>query len=601
MAQNRRVRRLAVAVLTAALATTACSGGGAGARNDEPPANGPAPTGQPSTGSGFDAASFGVANPSTATGGELHLGSAINCDSWDPQRTYFIHCWNWQRLFTRQLLTFGGAPGTGNLTPVPDLATALGEHNADFTRWTYHLKPDIKWEDGTPITSRDIKYGISRLFAINFLALGPAGTYLCLLSSCNSRGIASYRGPYEDTKAGVPSIETPDDRTVVFHLTSSYAQWDRLMTLPAAAPVPAGKDTGASYGLHPVASGPYKIESYQPGKSIRFIRNSAWLPSTDTVRVPKLDSIDLTILAKADDLDQRIEQGSLDLLDLGSPQPAWQARIMANPELIAYADNPHTTAIRYLALAPSVRPLDNVHCRRAIHHALDKVALIEAHGGPLTGSVAGSMAPPGVPGHDPGYDPYPSGLDGTGDLDRARTELRECGRPDGFEIGMAYPTIDPGPKVFKAVQSSLGRVGIKVIAKPDDGSKYYVSFAGSPDTVRKEGLGIILAAWGWDFPGSIERYWKQIADSRSILPVGNRNYPSLDDPRINRALDQTRTSIDQEAAGKQINRYVMESAVYLPYAWEKRLIYRGPRATNAYVQYGTGYYDIVNFGVSDAR
>src|SRR5919112_650916 len=85
-------------------------------------------------------------------------GSDGDCDSWDPGNTYYGWCWNMQRLFTRTLVGYSSTPGANNVAIEGDLATGLGQHNADFTEWTYKLKPNIKWEDGSVVTSKQIKY-----------------------------------------------------------------------------------------------------------------------------------------------------------------------------------------------------------------------------------------------------------------------------------------------------------------------------------------------------------------------------------------------------------------------------------------------------------
>src|SRR3954454_15580086 len=140
-------RKVAVAVGLTAAATmiiTACgSGGGSGSDN---------PTASQSNQSGsskgvaaaFNAATVGFVNKSDKTGGSLNLVSTGDCDAWDPANTYYGWCWNMQRLFTRTLVGYSSIPGANNVAIEPDLATGLGEHNADFTQWTYHLKPNVK-------------------------------------------------------------------------------------------------------------------------------------------------------------------------------------------------------------------------------------------------------------------------------------------------------------------------------------------------------------------------------------------------------------------------------------------------------------------------
>ncbi len=111
-------------------------------------------------------------NPSTKTGGTLNLLAASDCDSWDPQRTYYGWCWNMQRLFTRSLIGYSVVNGT-KFTLAPDLATDMGTHNADYTQWTYTLKSGLKFSNGAPITPMDVKYGVERLWATDVINGGP--------------------------------------------------------------------------------------------------------------------------------------------------------------------------------------------------------------------------------------------------------------------------------------------------------------------------------------------------------------------------------------------------------------------------------------------
>ena len=144
----------------------------------------------------FNAATIGFVNTSTKTGGSLNLVATGDCDSWDPANTYYGWCWNMQRLFTRTLVGYSSIPGANNVAIEGDLATGLGEHNADFTQWTYHLK-SVKWENGNPVTSKEIKYGIERVFATDLFSQGPASYYLCLLAKCDAKGNPPYARPVQ--------------------------------------------------------------------------------------------------------------------------------------------------------------------------------------------------------------------------------------------------------------------------------------------------------------------------------------------------------------------------------------------------------------------
>ena len=157
----RRTRRLAVVALgaVAALALGACggpsSGGGSGGSGGSGGGGGGAKA-EANAGIG------GIANPSDVKGGTLRLANSSDWDSLDPADTYYAYAWNFARLYGRTLVGFKAAPGTEGAELVPDLAESLGTPNADATQWTYKLKPGVKFEDGSVITSRDVKYAIAR-------------------------------------------------------------------------------------------------------------------------------------------------------------------------------------------------------------------------------------------------------------------------------------------------------------------------------------------------------------------------------------------------------------------------------------------------------
>jgi peptide/nickel transport system substrate-binding protein len=84
----------------------------------------------------------------------------------------------------------------------------------------------------------------------------------------------------------------------------------------------------------------------------------------------------------------------------------------------------------------------------------------------------------------------------------------------------------------------------------------------------------------------------------SILPTGNSNYGSINDPTVNAILDDTATPVDQ-AKGEKLNHALMATASDLPYIWGKYLYYRNPRMTNVTANFALafGIYDFVNIGV----
>src|SRR5690349_6036589 len=271
------------------------------------------PSGWQAAAPGFNAAVRGVVRPSSKKGGTLRLvnrDGPDSLDSLDPAAAYVTWEWNFEKgYFVRTLLTNRAAPGPAGLDLVPDLAEDLPRITDGGRTYTFTLKSGIKFEDGAPITARDIKYGIERIFAQDVLPGGP--TYLI---DALDEG-QSYPGPYKDTdpgRMGLRSIQVPDDKTIVFRLKSPLRDFGQLLAMPDAGPVPAARDTGAHYADRPVSSGPYKFKIHDLTHAV-LVRNPAWDPATDSVRKALPDQIELTINTDPGKTDNRLLSGAVDL------------------------------------------------------------------------------------------------------------------------------------------------------------------------------------------------------------------------------------------------------------------------------------------------
>src|SRR5215475_5288716 len=471
MSNLRRSARLAAVAAAGALVLAACGGG------DDNSGGGGTSTGAAPA---FNISTTTIINPSDKPGGTLKLGAGSDADSWDPARAYYGFVWNLQRLYARDLMGFAPDPKKA-ATVVPDLATSAGEASADFKTFKYTLRDGVKFDDGTPITSKDIKYALKRIYATDVISGGPTGYFLCLLDTCADGSTPAFKGPYKDKNGepkvnGQPSMETPDDKTIIFHLTAPYASFDYLMAMGPSSPVPQAKDDGENYTQHPVASGPFKITQYDPDTGITFERNSNWDQATDEIRKPLLDKVTIDYITNLDDLDARLKAKTLDARVDADLQPTFQNEAMADPNLKKYVDNPVDGSLRYLGVAPDVKPLDNVHCRLAVFYAINKEAWRLAYGGAITGDIAPSLTPAGLPGHDPKANMFPNGADFTGDITKAKAELSQCGQPNGFSTNLAFVNQGTGAARAAAVQEALGRAGIKVTPKAGEADTYYSQF-----------------------------------------------------------------------------------------------------------------------------
>jgi peptide/nickel transport system substrate-binding protein len=225
----------------------------------------------------FNEAISKIVRASGDTGGTITFDNSSTPDSTDPGNTYYANMWNFTRLYVMPLMTYASCTGTCGLNVVPDLATAPGAVSDNGLTWTYHIKPNVKFSDGTTVTSADVKYAVERTFDRTVFPLGP-GYFPALLGG----NAATYPGPYK-AKNGetLTAIDTPNATTVVFHLKAPFADFNYIAAIPQTAPVPQSKDTGATYQLHVVSTGPYVIQSYQLNKQIVLVPNKYWNAATD--------------------------------------------------------------------------------------------------------------------------------------------------------------------------------------------------------------------------------------------------------------------------------------------------------------------------------
>lgn len=574
---------LAAAGISAAMVLTACGGGGG---NDD---------GGGSDISVDDSAISSVVDQSTEKGGTLKYAHSDQFDSLDPGNTYYAANWDFTRYYARTLVTYPQKPGQKGQEPVPDLATDLGEVSDDGLTWTYTLKKDLKFQDGSDITSEDVKYAIARSnFAPESLNKGP-NYFFQLLDS------GDYEGPYKDDNLdNFEGVTTPDDRTIEFHLKEPFAEFDYLAAMPQTAPVPADADTGTQYQTDVVSSGPYQFKSeWTPGQQLTLVRNEEYDPGTDPLTRNRPDEVQVKFKQEENDRDKRLINGDLhvDVAGLGVEASARQD-ILRNDDLKANADNPQTGFLLYFAINPNVKPFDDKACREAILYGADKTAMQGAWGGSIAGDIATNMLPPSIPGYKD-IDPY--GTEGQkGSKKKTEAALEECGMPDGFSTNISYRSDrDKEKKAAEALQQSLQKYGIKTDLKGYPAGTYTSEQAGSPEFVKREELGIIAYGWGADWPSGYG-FLSQIMHGDSIKDAGNSNLSELDDPEVNKLLDKSATTDDpssREQMYSDVNALAMESATFLPYLNQKALLYRPESLSNVYFSEAYKMYDYSALGL----
>ncbi|MFF1913812.1 ABC transporter substrate-binding protein [Streptomyces sp. NPDC058239] len=583
---KRRLTAGAALVVAALMTTTACGGGDDGGSGDSK-----------AKGAGFNAAFNKVANASTKKGGTLKMVGKQDLDSADPQRAYYGMAWDFMRFYTRQLVTYDTKPGAASTKLVGDLATGPGVISDGGKTYTYKLRPGITWEDGSKLTSKDVKYGIERIWATDTITGGPQ----YLKQTLDPKG--EYKGPYKDSSAdklGLKAIETPDDSTVIFKLPKPNGDFEQFLAMPSGTPVKASKDTKAKYTQRPFSSGPYKFESYKPGKSIVLVRNDKWQKSSDPVRAALPDKVTVTISANLEENDKKLMEGDYDV-DLNGTGMTQSGRVTAVSDHKDSVDNMLTSFVRYVALVHTTKPLDDVHCRKAVFYATDFASLQQTRGGEIAGGeIANSTLPTSIKGHSD-YDPYGVlARKGKPDEAKAKEELKACGQPNGFSTKLTARNNNPGEvDTAEALQEQLGKVGIKIEVDPIDGAESS-SITGSPSVVKKRGYGMTMSGWGPDFPSG-QGFGQPLWDSRFLSETGNYNESQIKDPQIDKLFDDAIAETDAEKAGeiyKALDKRILDQADWMPFIYEKNITWRGNRLTNVYMSDAySGRYDYVSLGV----
>jgi peptide/nickel transport system substrate-binding protein len=493
-------------------------------------------------------------------GGTLTVLNSNPQQDFDPARLYTSGGGKIPSLVFRTLTTRNRENGAAGAKVVPDLATDTGRPSKNATVWTYTLKKGLKYEDGTAITSADIKYGIERSFAAELSGGAP---YLrdWLI------GGADYQGPYKDKK-GLASIETPDASTIVFHLNKPEGEFPYLATQTQFAPVPKVKDKGTKYEEHPVSSGPYKVVSNEnDGERLILERNKYWSASTDAERKSYPDKIDVRSGLDSSVINQRLSasQGA-DATAITTDTnlgPAELAKVSGDKELAARVGTGHFGYTNYIAFNPKVKPFNDPKVRQAISYAIDRTSVVNAAGGSSLADAATTYLPNQKSfGYTP-YDAFPAGK--SGNPAKAKELLKEAGYKDGLTITLTHSNskdFETSPEIATAIQDALKKAGITVKLQGLEENDY----SDKIHSVKTE-PGFFLAHWGADWPSG-GPFLAPIFDGRQIVTDGaNFNTGLLNDKSVNAEIDAINKLTDLDEAAKRwgaLDKKIGEQALTVP-------------------------------------
>jgi peptide/nickel transport system substrate-binding protein len=567
-------RRTALA-MGGGLALAACSSGGGGGGNAD--SEGP---------SELEGVLFGTEEQSggpapevqgARTGGNVYVLDEPAPEHLDPAQIYVSHERMHAYLIHRGL-TGVQLDNQGNYTVVGDLATDSGRSSDGGRTWTFTLKEGVLWEDGSPITSADVRHSVERLFA-DFVTQGPK-----YLQGWLANDPAGYRdllpgGPYEGDHLPDSVLETPDDRTIIFHFEQAQLDLPYCLAMPGYAIVSMEGDTQQEYDKAPVASGPYRIENFSPGRAMTLVRNEHWQAETDPLRNAYPDSWEMSYGHTLEDSTARLMANRADDqyaitftngLDAGNGPT-----VMEDP---AYAERVVDGFQPYVwQLAINMDRVTDKKVREAICHALPLVGIRNAYGGALGGEYAGGMISPLLPGYQDGYDPYDKLARPQGDPDRARQLLEEADAV-GTTLNLYHSNSTEDQQWGPAVESALEDVGFQVNRTQGPQETYYDEIG----TVEN-GLDIYRASWGFDWL-SASTVIPPLCDSRQIED-GAATYAHLRDDHVDSEIDRISRIADPEEQADEwwtLNTHLVEDVLaYVPAFFYRLIILHGTKVGGA--------------------
>jgi peptide/nickel transport system substrate-binding protein len=359
----------------------------------------------------------------------LKIANTATFTTWDPVKSFSTEAAYMGNMY-EQLLRLNPSGSEEAFSP---LLAESWEVSDDGIVWTFHLRPNVKFHDGEPLTAEAVKLSIDA-------AMDHAG--------------ASFIWYPVDT------IEVVDDLTVKFNLlyaapldliaSSLYGAW---IVSPKALNASAENADYFETGLE-AGTGPYMLESYTPDKEIVFTRFDDYWGGWQE---GQFDKVLVQIVGEAITQQQMLEGGQVDLV----------TRLPVE-NFSSFKDNPNysyyeeTTFFNFVGFFNTLRPsLDDAAVRQALSYAIpyDDIITVGTNGlaSPSRGPVPQGIWPWSAEVNQYSYD-----------LDKARQLLTEAGFPDGgFDLKLTYASENDVEAAFAPlIKDSFAELGVNVTIEP---------------------------------------------------------------------------------------------------------------------------------------
>jgi peptide/nickel transport system substrate-binding protein len=519
-------------------------------------------------------------------GGTLYFLSDSPSQQYDPAKSGSLVVTGLQTVH-RRLTSWQVAPGK-DTTIVPDLATDTGKPSDGGKTWTFTLKDDQKFSDGTTITSADVKWGLERSFAPAFA--GGLAYHKDLLSP----GLA-YKGPFDGGKE-LDTIETPDAKTIVFHLARPYGDWNWVASTPAFAPVPKGKGAEANYGEHPIASGPYSIKTYERGKGASLVRNPNWKAADDPTRKAYPDNVEWQFGQQTAVISKRlIDDTGNDQNAFGTSfaSPAQLAQIQGSASAKSRLVTSESGALAYLAMNTTRGKLTDPNVRKAFQYAVNKSAFQVASAGnaQLAGDIATTLITPGIAGREE-FNLYPTKPEG--DPDKAKELLTAAGVSSLDGLVLVTKNENGGPEKVAAIQAALARANIHVNIKVLDSDTYTEEV----DTKANPDYDLTLASWQPDIPTANANI--QPLFQSTEIGGGGVNESRYNNPDVDKLIIDAQATVDPAAAAKkwvEADKKILGDSAVVPLIYTRNSFLHGSKVGNVTIGKFPAYVDYRQMGI----
>jgi peptide/nickel transport system substrate-binding protein len=348
-----------------------------------------------------------------------------------------------------------------NLALQPGLATAWEQTSP--TVWRFHLRPNVKWQDGSAFTADDVVFSLGRILAKSSVMRAPLSVVK------EARKIDDLTVDFETFK---PDPIFPQEQTNFLIMSKAWCEANNA-TEPV---IIGGKDDNFAV-LHSMGTGPFKLVSRDPDSNTVVEKYSGWWDKPEH----NLDRVEFHVISNSATRVAALLSGEMDMIYDVPPQD--MARIAHAPG-ISLIQHPELRTI-YLGLdmwrdelptsnVKGKNPFKDQRVREAFALAIDETAIVQRVMGGL-GHPTWLMWGPGVNGYDASLDVRPKP-----DPAKAKQLLADAGYPNGFSVGFDCPNdrYVMDEQICTAITSMLARIGIKVALSATPKAQFFAKTLG---------------------------------------------------------------------------------------------------------------------------